>query len=273
MTWPLSYCTLDRSPLFGLDEALHEQVAAAARVGFAYITPDMFSLRAYVEAHGSVEPLASLLAELGLRVCDIAGCNVSGDRDASIAEATELAGYARALGAQWVQSRITAPVDDPQVLDTYRRCAEITADAGAAFALEFSPFTPIDGLGAARAVFDEVRGAAPGQGIVVDTWHLAHTDGVDALLATPASDIAFVQISDTEPGAGCSTSATMHRRALPGEGDADIAAQVDALRSIGFDGVVSVEVLSSSLRTLDLDDYVQRVHDATCAVLDAGGTR
>lgn len=273
MTWPLSFCTLDRSPLFGLEEALHDQVVAAARVGFAYVTPDMFSLRAYVEKHGSLEPLAALLAELGLRACDIAGCNVSGDPDASVAEATELAGYARALGAAWVQSRITAPLDDPQVLDTYRRCAEITADAGAKFALEFSPFTPINGLGTARTVLDQVRDAAPGQGVVVDTWHLAHCDGVDALLATPASDIAFVQLSDTVPGAGCSTSATMHHRALPGEGDAGLDAQIAALRSIGFDGVISIEVLSASLRALDLDDYVQRVHDATCAVLGAGGTR
>ncbi|HEX7094983.1 MAG TPA: sugar phosphate isomerase/epimerase [Acidimicrobiales bacterium] len=267
--WPLSYCTLDRSPLFGLRETLHEQIDAAARVGFAYVTPDMFSLRAYVETHGSVEPLAELISARGLRVCDIAGCNVSADRDASIAEATELAGYARTLGAAWVQSRITAPLDPP-VLDTYRRCAEITAEAGAAFGLEFSPFTPVDGLGRAREVLAQVRDAAPGQAIVVDTWHLSHTDGVEALAATSRDEIAFIQISDTEHGADCSTAATMHHRALPGEGDIGLHGYVRALRSIGFDGIVTVEVLSASLRALDTDEYARRAHDSTRAVLDAG---
>jgi hypothetical protein len=40
-----------------------------------------------------------------------------------------------------------------------------------------------------------------------------------------------------------------------------------ALRSIGWTGVLSIEVLSSNLRTLALDDYVRRVHDATVSLL------
>jgi sugar phosphate isomerase/epimerase len=265
--WPLSYCTLDRSPLFGQPETLREQATIAAAVGFTHLTPDMFALRAYLEAGHRLDALAAHLDAAGLTACDIAGANVSADRDASLREAAELAGYGRDLGATWVQARITAPLDDPDTLDTYRRCAAVVADAGCGFALEFSPFTPIDGLGRARAVLDQVRDAAPLQGICVDTWHLAYTDGVDALRELPAADLAFVQLDDAAPGAGRQTSDTMHRRALPGEGVLGLERYVDALRSIGFDGVITVEVLSAELRELPLADYIARTHDASVAVL------
>jgi sugar phosphate isomerase/epimerase len=265
--WPLSYCTLDRSPLFGQPETLREQATAAAAAGFTHYTPDMFALRAYLDAGHRLGELAAHLQSLGLTACDIAGSNVSADREASLAEAKELAGYGRELGASWVQARITAPLDDPATLDTYRRCAEVVAADGCGFALEFSPFTPINSLGRAREVLAEVRDASPRQGIVVDTWHLAYLDGVDALRALPAEDLAFVQLDDAEPNAGVKTSDTMHRRALPGEGVLGLSNYVAALRDIGFDGVITVEVLSASLRELDLDEYVRRTYESSVALL------
>jgi sugar phosphate isomerase/epimerase len=266
--WPLSYCTLDRSPLFGQPETLREQATAAAAAGFTHYTPDMFALRAYLDAGNRIADLAAHLRDVGLTACDIAGSNVSADRDASLAEAKELSGYGRDLGASWVQARITAPLEDPATLDTYRRCAEVVADADCGFALEFSPFTPINGLGRAREVLDAVRDASPRQGIVVDTWHLAYTDGVDALRELPAADLAFVQLDDAQAGAGVKTSDTMHRRAMPGEGVLELGQYVRVLRDIGFDGVITVEVLSAELRELDLDEYVRRTYASSAALLD-----
>jgi sugar phosphate isomerase/epimerase len=265
--WPLSYCTLDRSPLFGLPETLEAQVAAAAAAGFPYYSPDMFALRAYVEAGHALERLAEHSAACGIQACDIAGTNVSGDRDASRREAEELLSYADALGARWLQARITAPLDDDRTLDTYREVAAIAASHDVGVGLEFSPFTPINGLGVARAVLEDVRSAAPVQGIVVDSWHLAYTDGFDALRQLPGADLAFVQLDDAEAGAGQRTADTMHRRALPGEGVLGLTAFVDALRATGFRGVVTVEVLSERLRALDLGDYVRRTYDSTVTVL------
>jgi sugar phosphate isomerase/epimerase len=267
--WPLSYCTLDRSPLFGLPETLHEQIDHAARAGFAYVTPDMFALRLYVQEHGSLEPLAKLLDERGLGVCDIAGANVSADREASLTEARELADFGATLSAQWVQSRITAPLDDPATLDIYRECAAVTAERGLGFGLEFSPFTPINSLGQAREVLEQVRSAAPRQGIVVDSWHLSFADGVDALLDTPGTDVAFVQLSDVVAGTGATTKATMHERALPGEGVLPLDRFVAALDQIGFDGVVTIEVLSAELRELDVATYVDRIYETTVRTLQS----
>jgi sugar phosphate isomerase/epimerase len=264
---PLSFCTLDYSPLFGLPERVREQATAAGRAGFEYLTPDMFTLRAYVESGGSMVALADHFAASGIRAHDIAGTNISADSDASRREITELAGYARALGAPWVQSRVTAALDDDATLDTYRECAAIAASNGVALALEFSPFTPVDSLARARDVLDEVRAAAPNQGIVVDTWHLAHTDGFAALRDLPASDLAFVQLDDAEAGSGDRNADTMHRRAMPGEGMLDLATFVDALRVTGFDGVVTVEVLSAELRMLPIDAYAARAYTSSVSVL------
>jgi sugar phosphate isomerase/epimerase len=265
--WPLSYCTLDRSPLFGQPETLRDQATAAAAAGFAYLTPDMFALRAHMDAGHSLAALAEHLAAVGIRAHDIAGTNISADADASRREATELAGYARDLGAPWVQSRITAPLDDT-TFAVYRECAQIAASVGVGLGLEFSPFTPVDSLGRAREVLDEVRSAdAPRQGVVVDSWHLAYTDGVAALHMLPAADLAFVQLDDAEAGAGHRTADTMHRRAMPGEGVLELDRFVAALRSIGFDGVITVEVLSSRLRALPLDSYIARTYAATAELV------
>jgi sugar phosphate isomerase/epimerase len=265
--WPLSYCTLDRSPLFEQPETLEEQATAAAAAGFTHLSPDMFALRAYVQAGKPLARLADHCANCGILPCDIAGTNVSADRDASRREAEELVGYATALAAPWLQVRITAPLDDESTLDTYREVAALAAANDVGLGLEFSPFTPVDGLERAMAVLDEVRGAAPRQGIVVDSWHLAYTDGFDALRRLPGADLAFVQLDDAERGAGIRTRDTMHRRAMPGEGVLDMPTFVAALRSTGFDGVVTVELLSAELRPMPLDDYVRRLYRSTVNVL------
>ena len=59
--WPLSYCTLDRSPLFGQPETLEAQVRSAAAAGFEFVSPDMFALRAYVEGGQALERLADVV--------------------------------------------------------------------------------------------------------------------------------------------------------------------------------------------------------------------
>jgi sugar phosphate isomerase/epimerase len=267
--WPLSYCTLDRSPLFGLPETLHEQVDAAAACGFAHVTPDMFALRALRDAGGSLDELRNHAARVGVSFFDVAGTNISADPEASAAEAAELAGFAAALDAPWLQARITAPLDDPQTLATYRRCADIAADAGCALALEFSPFTPVDSLTSARAMLDRLRDPRHRTGIVVDSWHLGFTDGVEALRRLPAEDLAFVQLSDAPEGTSATIADTMHHRCLPGEGVLDLAGFAAALRHIGFEGVVTIEVLSGELRTLATQQYAQRTYDSTVSVLRA----
>ena len=107
MTWRLAYCTLDRSPMFGQPETMEAQFRLAAAAGFAYVTPDIFSLRAYRDTHGgSVRGLGEVARSCGLAVHDINSVTLVADRAASAAELDELLRYADELGARWIQTRI-----------------------------------------------------------------------------------------------------------------------------------------------------------------------
>jgi sugar phosphate isomerase/epimerase len=265
----LSYCTLDRSPFLGGTDSLLDQATAAAAAGFTLFTPDIFSLRAFRDAGGSLDALGRDLATTGLQVFDISAITVGDDEQAALDEATEVAGFARSLGATWVQSRV--PSSAAHVPDLYARCARRVADiSGRGVALEFSPFTPISSITGARALIDAAREPDVRHGVVVDTWHLAHVpDGLAQLAALPPADYAYLQLDDALPPSDDLRADTMHRRALPGEGCLDLGGVLCTLRDHGLDGVVSVEVLSAELRTLPLDEYARRVHDAARRVVDA----
>ena len=55
----------------------------------------------------------------------------------------------------------------------------------------------------------------------------------------------------------------LHRRALPGEGILELHRFADTLLDRGWDGTVSVEVLSAQLRGLPVDELVGRLHAST----------
>ena len=54
----------------------------------------------------------------------------------------------------------------------------------------------------------------------------------------------------------------MTRRALPGEGVLELHRFANTLRDRGYDGVVSMQVLSDELRALPIAEYTRRVYDA-----------
>lgn len=54
----------------------------------------------------------------------------------------------------------------------------------------------------------------------------------------------------------------MHRRALPGQGVLDLGRFAHTLLERGYDGTVSVEVLSAELRTHPVDEIAQQIHAA-----------
>jgi sugar phosphate isomerase/epimerase len=66
----------------------------------------------------------------------------------------------------------------------------------------------------------------------------------------PLERIAYVQFSDALPPAENSSAMaeTLHRRTLPGDGTLDLRRFAHVLRERGWDGLVSVEVLSAALR-------------------------
>ena len=60
-----------------------------------------------------------------------------------------------------------------------------------------------------------------------------------------------------------------HRR-LPGEGEFNVAAYVDACREAGYPGPWGVEVLSEELRNLPIEEEFKRAYETTAAQFRAG---
>ena len=95
-----------------------------------------------------------------------------------------------------------------------------------------------------------MAGSGAAGGVLVDTWHTTRA-GVTAgdLAAYDGTRVHALQINDLPTAAEPDLFAeTMHRRLLPGEGDADLVGIVRALDGAGVGCPWGVEVFSGELR-------------------------
>jgi sugar phosphate isomerase/epimerase len=100
--------------------------------------------------------------------------------------------------------------------------------------------------------------------MVIDSWNFCFGPGTwNELEAVPLDAVAYVQFADAlAPIGDVNMHEAMHRRALPGDGVLELDRFVATLRDRGWDGLVSMQVLSDELRELPVDEYARRVHDA-----------
>jgi sugar phosphate isomerase/epimerase len=255
----LCFNAFNRSAWFEVDPVLPEQIRAASAAGFRLFGPDVFSIAMHVERGGSVEQLAEVLEESGVRCYEIAALMVGTD-DAD-AQAEQIAAYASVLRPDWVLTNVMAPVDDG-VRDEFARCAAVLADAGARLAVEYLPWTPVASVATAYDLVASVPDARAG--VLPDVWH--HFRGPDTwaeLDALPLDAIAYVQFSDALPMTSDDiVDETVSRRVFPGDGEFDLDAYCEHMRAKGFDGVVSIEVLSAAMRDMDPVEFTRRAFAA-----------
>ena len=155
------------------------------------------------------------------------------------------------------------------------RFAELCADAGdhhaAKIVYEFMPFdVNVRSLDAALAV---VAGAgAPNGGLAIDTWHMAKLGiAPDDLRAIPSRHLGWVELSDGQrEDMPDLVDETVNHRRLPGEGEFDVPAYVEACREHGYHGPWGVEVLSEELRNLPMEEIFRRAYETTSAQFRAG---
>jgi sugar phosphate isomerase/epimerase len=203
-------------------------------------------------------------AAAGVRCHELAALVFNDDEAATTASAEDLAGAAAAIGATWVLTVFAAPLT-PETERILRRCAAVFADAGAGMAVEFSPLGPISSIQKGMEVVRAVNRGAGRAGLMIDSWHFCFGDSTwDDLAEVPLDDVAYVQFADARaPESKSLARETMHRRALPGEGVLELDRFATTLLERGWDGTVSVEVLSAELRALPVDVLVRRIYDAT----------
>jgi sugar phosphate isomerase/epimerase len=232
--------------------ATAELVSAARDVGFDAVGIE--TARVDAEAVGTY-------AASGMHCHEVLALVVGEDQAATFSAADQLAAAAELMDAAWVLTVFTtAPAES-----VVRHCADALSEAGIAMAVEFSPLGPVstiaDGLQVVRAA-NRGRGRA---GLLIDSWHFCFGDSTfDDLTAVPLDDVAYVQFTDAlAPLSDNLVRETLHRRAVPGEGILELDRFAKSLLDRGWDGTVSVEVLSAELRELPVDVLVRRLHDTT----------
>ena len=233
------------------DVATTDLVRAAAEVGFSAVGIDVDKVDAAgVEAY----------AATGVRCHELLAFVVGDDEAAMMANAEQLADRAQTVGAEWVLTVFTAKVPIQRI----QRCAKLFGDAGAGIAVEYSP------LGAIPSISDGmeyVRAAGTARaGLMIDSWHFCFSDNTwKDLAGVSLDDIAYLQFTDAlEPEyRDRMIRESLHRRALPGEGVLELHRFAATLLDRGWDGTVSVEVLSAELRELPVDLLVDRVYATT----------
>jgi sugar phosphate isomerase/epimerase len=246
------FATLNHSPLVA---DAHErvdivrQIDATAEAGFASVELDVFSLRAWRENGGTLRDVVHRLDDQGLSCYALAGLNVYDDQTRSLDEVHDLAEICAAFNPQWLLLRLAGSLEPG--LEFLRQHLGLF-DPAIQLGFEPSPFTVLRTIGDASAAVDAIGSGA----VIVDSWHFFATGADwDALAALPSERLAYVQLDDAlEPSEDLQHD-TLHRRALPGEGNLDLARFTAALRDRGFNGVVSIEVLSDIWRRESVEAF------------------
>lgn len=234
--------------------AIADLVTAASTAGFtaAGINADRVDATA-VEAY----------AGAGVGCHELLALVVGDDESATMGSAEQLADRARTIGAEWVLTVFTDKVPPGRI----QRCAKLFDAAGAGMAVEYTPLGAIptisDGMEMVRAANSGGRA-----GLMIDSWHFCFSDNTwDDLAAVPLDDIAYLQFTDAlEPeNRDRMIRESLHRRAIPGEGMLALDRFAATLLDRGYDGIVSVEVLSAQLRELPVDALAARLYTTTAA--------
>ena len=159
------------------------------------------------------------------------------------------------------------PAGLPQLTERFGElCAEAAGRTDARVVYEFMPFDV--NVRSVDAALQVVAGAgAANGGIAIDTWHMAKL-GIepDDLRRIPPAYLSWVELSDGRfEDMDDLVDETVNHRRLPGEGEFDLRAYVEACREHGYPGPWGVEVLSEELRNQPMDVIFRRAYETTAA--------
>ena len=246
------FATLNHSPLVAQPHErvdIVRQIDATAEAGFASVELDVFSLRAWRENGGTLRDVVHRLDDQGLSCYALAGLNVYDDHARSMTEVHDLAELCAAFKPHWLLLRLAGSLEPGlEFLSQHLGLFDPAIQLG----FEPSPFTVLRTIGDASAAVEAIGSGA----VIVDSWHFFATGADwDALATLPNDRLAYVQLDDAlEPSEDLQHD-TLHRRALPGEGNLDLARFARALRDRDFNGVVSIEVLSDVWRRESVEAF------------------
>ncbi|MFB9133681.1 sugar phosphate isomerase/epimerase family protein [Vibrio olivae] len=176
------------------------------------------------------------------------------DRDSLISEARRITEVANQLECPTVQlnpGHYADHLSQAQRLDIITEnigeIAQLGEQYGIRYQIEFVASSEFNTLPMALDVIDRL--ATTNVGLVMDFWHL-YARGVSTPQDVASLDPALIYgvhfCDGRKPRAGEDWDETVLRAYMPGEGEIDIQAFVDAVKSTGYNGAWSPELISPS---------------------------
>jgi sugar phosphate isomerase/epimerase len=257
---------------------LAERVSAAAAAGFAGLSlfPHEYrrarelglsdlDLRALLRDHeivvAEIDPLLTWLPGADAGVGEAGRAFLETDEDGFYA-------IADAVGARSINAALADPRDVPlaAIADAFAALCERAAKHELLVTLEFLPWTRIrDCATAARIV---ATSGAPNGGVMLDAWHRLRSGA--PIASIDAGRVLGIQICDAPATAEPDLiEETLHRRLLPGDGDAEVPALLRHLAAGDCNAPIGVEVFSDALATESLHEVALRCARAARACLAA----
>jgi sugar phosphate isomerase/epimerase len=174
---------------------------------------------------------------------------------------------AEVLGARHVKvgdfNREKTPM--PRLIEAFAGLCSDAAEHGTRIGFELMPFAMIDTLKDSLTMI-EGAGAKNG-GIVLDLWHIVKLRiPYEEVNSIPPQYLVSVELNDGTFEAPWSLHEdTVNHRRLCGEGEFDVKGFVDGVQKAGYQGPWGIEVLSSELRKLPLEELTTRSFNTTMA--------
>lgn len=268
---------------FGAQVPLADRIRAAARAGFRGLS---VWPRDYAQARASGlsdADLRALLGDCGVAVAELDGVwSWLPGADREVPAEQDPVGFFRTREddlyrvADAIGGRSLNAIDafgGDWTLDAAAEAFAALCDRAAAHGLlvhlEFLPWTRVPDVATAWEIAR--RAERPNAGIVVDSWHFFRGNpDWGALARVPGERVTAVQLSDAPARPGSDPIAeTLHERRLPGEGELDLPRLVSALRAIGAQAPLGVEVFSASLHAQDASQVAERAAGAMRRLLAA----
>jgi sugar phosphate isomerase/epimerase len=243
---------LNTSTLSGQKVPLVDEIEIVAQAGYTAIEPWVKELDEYLKAGGTLKDLDKRLRDRGLAVPNVIGffewdVDDAARREKGLAEARRVMEMLRSLGCRHVASpafgadKVTIPVG--KSVERYRKVLDLGRETGVTPMLEVWGFSKT--LGRLDEALQIVKGCGDPQAcLLLDVFHL-YKGGSDlgSIGELKGAALPCFHMNDY-PAASGPDALDDSSRVYPGDGVAPLAQLFKDLRSIGFAGVLSLELFN-----------------------------
>ena len=261
---------------------LVERAEAASAAGFQGLSLFLDDLDAARKSGLSDADIRRVLDDNGLSIAELdplmTWTESSGDDSRVTAEGEGFLRWrepdfydaAAAVGARSINAVLFAPqpVAREQLVESFTALCDRAAEHGLLVHLEFMPFSQVSTVEMAHEIAQSA-GRENG-GVMFDVWHYFRGGSTREGLLRAAPRITAIQLDDAPAQAESNlVDETLHRRLLPGDGDAEVSELIRILDEGGCTAPLGVEVFCDDLASLSAPELAKRSAEATRRVVRA----